>query len=160
MKRTLRNHRLLLLALSLVLIAVILIWTADKQADRKALENTPPYRYQTFLIEHIKQYLAGQADRADVWHKDTDFYLYRHDSLKMFSQAIQNSTPLDYATYYKSEPPNEATSEELRFVLPELEESFLYSRARLFCEDQQIVFQLTETDGKQLFAIITELRGR
>lgn len=160
MKQTIRNYRFLLLALSLVLIAILLIWTADKQAARKAQENSPPYQYQTFLIEHIKQYLAGQADRADVWQKDSDFYLYRQDSLKVFSQAIQNSTPIDYASYYKSDPPNEAPSEELRFVLPELEESFLYSRARLFCEDQQIVFQLTETDGKQLFAIITELRTR
>lgn len=160
MKQTIRKYRFLLLALSLVMIAILLIWTADKQADRKVRENSPPYQYQTFLIEHIKQYLAGEVDRADVWRKDTDFYLYRHDSLKMFSQAIQNSTPLDYASYYKSDLPNEATSEELRFVLPELEESFMYSRARLFCEDRQIVFQLTEEDGKQLFAIITELRGK
>ncbi|MNO90663.1 hypothetical protein D3C76_821900 [compost metagenome] len=159
MNRLSRNYRLLLLTLVLIVIAGLIIQIAGEQASRKARENSPPYQYRTFVIEHIHRYLAEQPDGVDVWLKDPDFYLYSHASLTTFAHAIRNSTPLDYATYHKGDLPNESTSEELRFVLPGLEETFLYSHARLFCDDNQTVFQLTEDDGSRLFAIINDLRG-
>lgn len=160
MKKLSRNYRFLLLfALVLIAVAVLIIQNATEQADRKTKENTLPYQYRASLIEHIHRYIAEQPDGADIWSNDSDFYLYSHDSLNTFAEALQNSKPLDYATYRQSDLPDESTSEDLRFVLPGLDETFFYSRARLFCDDQQVMFQLTEKDGSRLNAIITNLRS-